>query len=592
MKRTILVTCLRRPVSAPTLLLTLLTVFLVGACDRDPGPPPPPSGGAPGVLAEGDEAPIRALYLCGNRFVVINAHPYPVRVGWRVQGTDEAGELTLRAGAAGDPEFSEVQLEVRQGGALALYRGDQLLGVRDNERTACAPVTGGPSLATAATGTVGAWSAPAAWPIVPLHVHVLRNGRVLAWGKFGDPYVYNPANGSFAGAPVSAQLFCAGHTFLPDGRLLVAGGHISDGHGLPDTHIFNWKDRTWQTMAPMLRGRWYPTTTALPNGQVVVIAGRDENGTVVPVPEVWTGSSWRALTGASRNFAYYPRTFVAPDGRVFYAGEEKISRWLSTAGSGSWTTGPSHLSGVRDYGAAVMYSPGKILYVGGGRTLATAETIDLNDASPTWRSTGSMAYPRRHLNATVLPTGEVLVTGGTRGTSFNETTLAVHVAEIWNPATGVWRQVAGNAIDRAYHSTSVLLPDGRVLHAGSGDALQEDGTPAPDQRNSELYSPPYLFNGARPVISSAPSAVGYGQTFTVGTADAAGVGKVSLIALGSTTHAFDANQRFMWLDFATTSGGLAVRAPAGRTLAPPGWYMLFILDGNDVPSKAKVVRLR
>ena len=466
-------------------------------------------------------------------------------------------------------------------------------GSRRSITTCCAPTTGPLSLATAATSAAGAWSAPFDWPIVAVHLHVLRNGRVLAWGKFGDPYVFNPGNRSFVAEPVGAWLFCAGHTFLPDGRLLVAGGHISDGHGLPDTHIFNnANDGTWQTVAPMRKGRWYPTTTTLPNGQVVVIAGTDENFVNVPVPEVWTGSSWRALTGANRNFKYYPRTFVAPNGKVFYAGEEKISRWLNTSGSGAWTTGPSHISGARDYGAAVMYLPGKILYVGGGRTLATAETIDLNSATPAWQRTGSMAYPRRHLNATILPTGEVLVTGGTRGTSFNETTLGVRVAEIWNPATGVWRQVASNAVDRAYHSTSVLLPDGRVLHAGSGDALQPDGTPAPDQRNAEFYSPPYLFKGARPAITGAPLSVLYGQSFAIETADPAGVKKVSFVALGSTTHAFDATQRFMWLDFTAATGGITVKAPTSRNLAPPGFYMLFILNGNDVPSKARIIRLR
>ena len=126
------------------------------------------------------------------------------------------------------------------------------------------------------------------------------------------------------------------------------------------------------------------------------------------------------------------------------------------------------------------------------------------------------SYPRRHLNATVLPTGEVLVTSGTRATSFDDPSLAVHVAEIWNPETGVWRKVASNSVNRSYHSTSLLLPDGRVLHAGSGGATFEDGSPMPDQKNAELFSPPYLFAGARPTISSAPGSVVYGSTFTVG----------------------------------------------------------------------------
>src|SRR5258705_7056746 len=118
---------------------------------------------------------------------------------------------------------------------------------------------------------------------------------------------------------------------------------------------------------------------------------------------------------------------------------------------------------------------GKLLYVGGGRTTAAAETIDLNVATPVWKWTGSMAYPRRHLNATVLPTGEVLVTGGGSGASFNETSMGVRGAEIWNPASGVWTQLASNAGTPGYHATSILLPHGRVLHPPNGDPLDGNG---------------------------------------------------------------------------------------------------------------------
>ena len=166
----------------------------------------------------------------------------------------------------------------------------------------------------------------------------------------------------------------------------------------------------------------------LANGSIVTLAGRDENGTQARVPEVWSSGTWRALTGAVLTLPYYPRQFLAPNGQVFVAGDVRTTRYLNTSGSGSWTTVGNRRYGMRDYGAAVMYLPGKILYVGGGHTTATAETIDLNLAAPTWKWTGSMAYPRRHLNATMLPTGEVLVTSGTRGTSFDEPSLAVHVA--------------------------------------------------------------------------------------------------------------------------------------------------------------------
>jgi galactose oxidase len=582
---------LSRFADAPACSGLLVLLALVSACDREAGPPAPPSGEGPAAAPEADDAPIRALYLCANRFVLLNEHPFPVRISWRVQGTDEHGEQTLRAAPAGDPEFSEVELSVKQQGALAVYRGDELLTVRENERTACEPTVGSPSLDIAGSSTVGQWSAPALWPIVAVHLHLLYNGKVLAWGKFGDPYVWDPATNTFTAQPVGSNLFCSGHAMMSNGRLFVAGGHISDAHGLPDGNTYSPKYATWTSLPPMSFGRWYPTVTELPSGEMVVMAGKNQNGVIVTIPEVWSGTAWRQLTTATRTLPYYPRNFVAPNGKIFYAGEQRTTRYLTTSSTGSWSTVADRLYGTRDYGAAVMYLPGKILYVGGGRTTATAETIDLNVTPATWKWTGSMAYPRRHLNATMLPTGEVLVTGGTSGTSFNETSLGVHVAEIWNPATGVWTQLASNAVNRGYHATSILLPDGRVLHTGSGNALDDYGNPYPDEKNGELFSPPYLFKGPQPTITSAPAEPYYGTTITVSTPNAAEITKVSLIAIGSTTHAFDANQRFTWLTFTRTSTAVSVKLPSLKPLAPPGYYMLFILNGNDVPSVGRMIRL-
>src|SRR5213082_2716314 len=385
---------------------------------------------------------------------------------------------------------------------------------------------------------VGQWSAVFPAPIVQLHVHLLTDGTVLSWGRIGDPQVWDPASGAFTAVPSPSWLFCAGHDFLPDGRLLVAGGHITDGLGLPNTNLFDPSTGSWQTGPPMAYGRWYPTNTTLPNGDVLTVAGTDQNGAVVTIPEIWNGTSWRQLTTASLSLEYYPRDFVAPDGRVFDAGEEQPSRWLDVTGTGRWTDGPSRNEpGWRSYGSAVMYEPGKILYAGGGEDppTNTAEVIDLNDASPAWRYTGSMAYARRHMNATILPTGDVLVTGGTSAPGFNNFAGAVHVAELWNPTTGTWTTLASNQVNRLYHSTSLLLPDGRVLHTGSGD-----GASAPRELSYELYSPPYLFQGARPSITgSTPAEVGYGQTLVVETPDGASLGKVPFIRTGSVKHAFD-----------------------------------------------------
>jgi hypothetical protein len=441
---------------------------------------------------------------------------------------------------------------------------------------------------------LGQWSPVSEAPIVQIHLHLLVSGKVMSWGGAnGTPtYLWDPATGAFTAVPAPSDLFCGGHNFLPDGRLFVAGGHISDDHGLPNTNVFDPATETWQALPPMpmARGRWYPTNTTLPNGEVVTMAGRDENGDLVELPEVWNGAAWRQLTLAALELPYYPRNFVAPDGRIFYAGEEQQSRYLDVAVAGRWTDGPLRQFGLRDYGSAVMYEPGKILYAGGGDPPTdSAEIIDLNQPSPTWTFTAKMAFARRQMNATLLPTGDVLVTGGTSGAGFNNAEGAVRAAELWHPATGTWTTLASSAVVRMYHGTALLLPDGRVLYTGSGRG--PDGTA--NERNYELYSPPYLFNGARPTITGAlPPRAGYGQTQVVNTPDGAGIAQVTLVGLGSVTHAFDQSARLVPLRFSRVATRLTINLPASRTTAPPGPYMLFLVNASGVPSVGRIMLLQ
>jgi hypothetical protein len=472
--------------------------------------------------------------------------------------------------------------------------------------------------------TRGKWDPKVSWDIVPLHASLLPTGKVLAWGKFepdgsmGMPRVWDPVSGPPSAARIvhaDDMLFCGGHTLMADGRVMVSGGHLGDDRGLRVTNIFDPASETWASGLPtMAAGRWYPTVTTLPDGRLVTVAGRDANSTVVLIPEIWEGGRWVQLTGASLKFPYYPRQFVAPNGRLFYAGERIRSRWLDydvvgSAGRGRWSSGTllDHVWRFnRDYGAAVMYEAGKILYVGGGgdpnwstsdpkaaAPTETAETIDLNATGPRWSSTGSMQYRRRHLNATVLPDGQVLVTGGTSSPGFNVLSGAVHAAELWSPATGRWTELAGNTVDRAYHSVSLLLPDGTVLHGASGDAsVPGSPQPYPRQPNHEIFRPPYFFKGTRPAITGlSKTSVGYGETFTVTTPYAAQITDVRWIRLGSVTHAFDAGQRANTLKFVRGTSNVRVTTPASGRLAPPGHYLLFLLNRNGVPSAGRVVRV-
>jgi hypothetical protein len=570
-----------------TLILRLATISLLLAACQDASQSPPQVPEAPQDSAPGGSTllPIDLAYVCGNKFMVTNANPVPVEVTYRVVGTGETGSLTLSPGPGGDPGYSETELVTTESGTVELYHNDQLIVTRPNEGLPCVTPPDPDSVSVGPGAQTGSWTSPFPWPVVAVHLNLLPDGRVLSWGLGGQPQLWNPATGIFVEAPEPVELFCAGHSLLPDGRLLVAGGHIADDDGLPDITIFTPGTSTWTRSTPMRHGRWYPTNTTMGSGEVVILAGR-EHGEDVPVPEVWEPSgALRLLSTARLELPYYPRTFLAPNGLLFYAGEERLTRYLDPSGTGSWQLVARRMYGRRDYGAAVMYDDGKILYVGGGRTTNTAEIIDLNQPNPMWEWTGSMAFPRRHHNATVLPTGEVLVTGGTSGITFDDQTRPVRAAELWNPTTGTWTTLASNAVTRTYHGTSILLPDARVLHAGSGSRA------TPNELNAELFSPPYLFKGPQPTISSAPSELRYGAPFTIETPEADAVANVSLIRLGSTTHAFDMNQRFQRLPFSHQSGGLTVSAPADPNRTPPGHYMLFIVSGAGVPSVGKIVRV-
>lgn len=441
-----------------------------------------------------------------------------------------------------------------------------------------------------AQNSQGTWSALENWPTRAVHTTLLPDGRVFFVSYYNEalqPNIWDPVTDAFSPtAPAPYVLFCAGHTNMADGRVFITGGHIADYTGYAHALIYDPFQNTMTQVPDMNEGRWYPTNTVLPNGDILVVSGDVNSNTVVdPLPQVFQVSSgtWLNLTSAQFAMPLYPVMLVAPNGQVFYAGPEPATRYLDTSGTGAWTTLAYHqFTGWRDYGPGLMYDVGKVLEVGGSDPpTATAETIDLTAATPAWSSTGSMSYARRQHNAVILPDGTVFIVGGSSGSGFDDSTNPVLPTELWNPATGQFTVMASIAVYRGYHSTALLLPDGRVLSAGGnvGGA------------NAQVFSPPYLSAGARPTISSAPAGVGYGETVFIGTPDATSISQVTWLRTGSTTHTFDQSQRFMQLGFAQASGGLNVTMPASGNIAPPGYYMLFLLNSSGVPSVAKIIQI-
>ena len=287
------------------------------------------------------------------------------------------GSLTAVSGPDGMVEFGDLGIA---------GQGDHTIEFTAAEASATSSPVALSALPSEAT--TGAWGEVVPWSIVPLHLTLLPTGKLLAWGRnelgggMGQPRLWDPASGDpdvFAiTVPNDTMLFCAGHALMADGKLMVSGGHKADDRGLDVTNIFDPATQSWTPGLPkMAHGRWYPTVTTLPDGRMVTVAGQDSASNVVRIPEMWEGGAWVELPGADNvELPYYPRDFIDPlDGRVFMAGERITSLWLDVDGStsgqrGRWTPGPSHQLAVnRDYGSAVMYESGKILYVGGGGNL-------------------------------------------------------------------------------------------------------------------------------------------------------------------------------------------------------------------------------
>ena len=443
---------------------------------------------------------------------------------------------------------------------------------------------------------VGQFSPLMEWYYNPTHAVLLPNGKVFWWPSFsnGDiPRIWAPATNVITPVtPAGYNIFCAGLSVLQNGQMFLTGGEAGTAValvGVANASLYDPVSGNWTFLPNMNAGRFYPTNTVLPNGDVVVLSGEisPDLGNN-PLPQVWqvSSSTWRDLTTAQLLLPNYPEMYLAPNGTLFYAGPTTTSRYLDTTGTGSWTIGPTMKYGPRDYGPSVMYDNGKIMVVGGGGPTATAETIDLNAPVPTWSYTGTMANARRQANATLLADGKVLVTGGSSGTGFDDNTHPVFPAELWDPATGTWSTMASLSVYRGYHSVALLLPDGRVL-SGGGECT---GTNC-NRHTVEIFSPPYLFKGSRPTITSAPAKIMGGTTFFVGTPDAANITQVTWIRLGAVTHAFNQEQRINFLSFSQSTGGLNVTAPPSANLAPPGFYMLFLLNGSGVPSVASIIQL-
>jgi hypothetical protein len=435
--------------------------------------------------------------------------------------------------------------------------------------------------------TTGEWGTVINWQIFGKHMVLLPNGKVLAWPTGQDAFLWDPVTQTKTAVPATfGDLHCAAQTLLPDGRVIVAGGVIVSPHdGITVTAIFDPVTNLWTNATPMHYPRWYGTTTTLPDGRILATSGDMPGGGRANIPEVYDPATdtWTLMpASATKDLGLYPQMFVLPNGKLFKAGTS-TSTYLLDMAAGTWANGPTNAFGSSGYAeSSAMYAPGKIIRSGGGDpSIANAAIVDMTAANPQWKQLSPMAHPRRRHNMVILADGQVMAVGGTG--SADDLSAAVYDGEIWNPTTEQWSLTAPMTNDRMYHSSAMLLPDGRVLTAGG----EFNG-----RMNAQIFSPPYLFMGARPTITAAPSTVGYGADFSVGVStDGSSITSVALIGLSAVTHAFNHNQRFVPLTFSQSGNTLTATAPLNGNYAPPGFYMLVVKDSKGVPSVAKFVRV-
>jgi hypothetical protein len=403
-------------------------------------------------------------------------------------------------------------------------------------------------------------------------------------------------------------------TTLPDGRVLIVGGWDETG-GLDDGG---------DDQPPLMQNNQdvevFDPSTPAGGAATTVVSKLPPNGPGHPAP--WPNHE---------DIGLYPHMFVLPSTTALGAGGDKVlvagpgvydsavidtTTWRWTDVVDTPDTGQRRLSQDRSWATAWLEPGGvdgsdRVILLGGADSrdaapgtgdappaVGTAEVLDLDDPDAGWKlgEAPSLVTGRAHFNTVLLPDGGVFSSGGGYGRK-NDSLYAepVYQAELLRPGAAAWDPVGSEADARTYHSVSMLLPDGRV--ATAGDDRDTASAISPDHiafanRTAQTWSPPYLFAGPRPVVTFAPGAVRYGATFRVGVqGDPGRIARASLVRPTAVTHSVDMGGGMTELGVTTQADGVTLTTPRDASVAPPGWYMLFLLDDEGVPSVATWVRL-
>ncbi|HKT05122.1 MAG TPA: galactose oxidase-like domain-containing protein [Rugosimonospora sp.] len=491
------------------------------------------------------------------------------------------------------------------------------------------------SCSAGAACTQGVWQVmPFTSPVRAIHAVVMYNGNVLLVAGSGNSpdmfnagtftsAVYQPKTGTFISVPTPADLFCAGHVNLPDGRVLIMSGNkaypAADGshgyEGLKNSYIFDPATNTYTRVNDLNAGHWYPSATEMGNGDVITLGGLNEDSTGTVADEYFSTAQqqWLSMNQVNQTWNFwglYPSMILMQDGRLFYTGSHVFGNGTSGSGAAIYDYHANTITSVpglqdkdeRDQSMSVLLPPAqnqKVMVMGGGNIVTNVDAnrytdvIDLKQASPAYTPgpllptgalTGGTAETgtqgKMYVSAVLLPDGKVLETGG----GLHNRADPVFEASLYDPDANTFTSVATDPVPRTYHSSAFLLPDGRVMAVGNNPG---DGS---FEMRISIYSPPYLFQGSRPQITSVAAtnwAYGSTQQITVDT----DILKAELIRPEAVTHSSDPNQRYIELPMTVSGNTIGLNVTSNPNLAPPGWYMLFVVGTNGVPSVARWVHV-
>jgi hypothetical protein len=488
--------------------------------------------------------------------------------------------------------------------------------------------------------TFGTWSTgqPAPGNFLATHPTLLRNNKILVvggssynccftWGK-EEARLYDIASGTWSAplpspAPYGADkdAFCAGHAHDHTGGVIFQGGlhsYVHNGSGIPDSARYDVASGAFSQISGAAP-HWYPTLVA-GERHMFNFPGHGTEPPVVKPTGVgdrihklpYGQSSWAATNVSLVTKSTYPRVVLLPSGKFFVASPaadrmnylyDPKTDTVSSGGTDQVPdSDPALIHGGPSWkGSGVLlplvptqnsYPHPRFALVNG----ISAWVKDLGVPAPVWQSLGARPPPlsgleRVYANATLLPTGQVFVSGGVQS-PLELDSGAVFDAEVYDPDANAWLMTSAASVPRNYHGVAVLLPDGRVWtasgsqeHEGSQCGAPEQpcnpGGPERTEERVEIFTPWYVGRRDRPIITTAPATIiSDGRAFDVGIGNAPGssIERVVLMRPGSPTHSFDANQRLVQLEIvARTAGTVTVKGPYVPAAAPPGDYMLFAL---------------